>query len=88
MKINLEHEDIQAIAQAIMENLKPILLKTQGDSEQSIILDIQGLAEYLKVSKQWIYERTRTKSIPHLKIEGQLRFNKNDIDEWLKTYKT
>ena len=88
MKMDLEPQDIDAIAQRLAEVLKPILTKNHGSNEGSSIFDIQDLAAYLKVSKQWIYERTRMKTIPHLKIEGQLRFEKRDIDEWLKNFKT
>lgn len=86
MRTELENSDIECIAQRLAEILKPLLLDSQKESDQSAYLDIQGLADYLKVSKQWIYERTRTKAIPHLKKEGLLRFRKSDIDAWLKTY--
>jgi excisionase family DNA binding protein len=41
------------------------------------------LAEYLTVSKQWIYERSHLKEIPHIKKQGLLRFRKREIDKWL-----
>lgn len=85
MKTELELQEIEAIADKVIEKLKPIICS--GDKyEDDIIFDVQGLANYLRVSKAWIYERTHLKEIPHLKIDGQLRFRKKDIDKWLNTY--
>lgn len=56
------------------------------------ILTVMELAELLKMSKSQIYEmtkeRTRTGSmrdhpLPVLKINGNLRFRKIDVDAWL-----
>jgi predicted DNA-binding transcriptional regulator AlpA len=38
------------------------------------------------VSKKWIYERTQLKEIPHIKVNGLLRFRKRDIDKWLNSF--
>jgi excisionase family DNA binding protein len=81
VKTQLEPEDIQAIARAVMESLKP-MLSGNGKHEDETIFDVQGLKDYLKVSRQWIYERTHLKEIPHMKIDGQLRFRKKEIDKW------
>ena len=57
------------------------------------ILTVDELAAWLKMSKGQIYEmtkeRTRTGAmrdnpIPVLKINGNVRFRKSSIDEWLK----
>jgi len=85
MKALLEQEDIEKIAQAVCEMLKPMLSNGKVENADEIF-DIKGLADYLKVSKQWIYERTHLKEIPYLKINGQLRFRKKDIDKWLTAY--
>lgn len=86
MKTLLEQEDIRAIASAVMEMVKPLLSGNGTNKEEDIIFDVAGLTEYLKVSKQWIYERTHLKEIPHLKIDGQLRFRKKDINKWLNSF--
>jgi excisionase family DNA binding protein len=86
MKIEFEPQDIEAIAQRVTEFLKPILANRKDEAE-NVIFDVQGLAEYLKVSPKWIYDRTHLKEIPHYKIRGQLRFRKREIDKWLNTYR-
>ncbi|MFZ5988085.1 MAG: helix-turn-helix domain-containing protein [Bacillota bacterium] len=86
MKIDLEHQDIEPIAQRVIELLKPIL-KDNGKLEQeNIIFDVKGLCSYLKVSDKWVYERTHLKEIPYLKVNGLLRFRKKDIDKWLSSF--
>lgn len=85
MKLELEKSDIESIAQRVIELLRPVL-SSNGKKEQDIIFDVPGLAEYLKVSRKWIYEKTHYKEIPYIKIGGQLRFRKKDIDKWLDEY--
>ena len=79
MKAEFETGDIEAIAQRVVELLRP-LLSSNGKHEDDVIFDVRGLAEYLKVSTKWIYERTQFKEIPFKKIKGLLRFRKKDID--------
>jgi len=86
MKTHLEPDDIQAIAGAVMEMIKPLIAGNGRHEEKDFILDVPGLADYLEVSKQWIYERTHLKEIPHLKIDGQLRFRKKAVDKWLDSF--
>jgi excisionase family DNA binding protein len=85
VRTELEPEDIQAIATAVMELLKPVIADN-SKNENDVTFDVQGLSSYLKVSKQWVYERTHLNEIPLYKIEGHLRFKKSEIDKWLKQY--
>ncbi len=86
MKTELEPQDIEAIAKRLLELLKPILSGNGKGEAEDTIFDVQGLSEYLKVTPKWIYERTHLKEIPHIKIGGQLRFRKRDIDKWLASF--
>lgn len=86
MKSTFEKEDIQAIAQAVMEMLRPHLISVK--SEQETVFDVKGLATYLHVSVTWIYERSRLNEIPKTKPFGVLLFRKKDIDKWLDRYTT
>ncbi len=82
MKVEMETSDIQAIAEKVAELLGPLLserIRLPADD----ILDVAGLAAYLKVRPKWIYERTHLREIPHIKAGGQLRFRKDEIDAWL-----
>ncbi|MHA2131578.1 MAG: helix-turn-helix domain-containing protein [Promethearchaeota archaeon] len=84
MKAELEDLDIEIIAQRIVELLKPHL--NTNCITDDVTFDVQGLSEYLKASKKWIYERTHLKEIPHVKINGLLRFRKRHIERWLNQY--
>lgn len=84
MKITLDPEDIEAIADKVLEKIKPLL--TGQDKEEDTLFDVKGLCSYLHVSEKWVYERTHLKEIPHLKINGLLRFRKSAIDRWLNSY--
>jgi len=86
VELTLPPELVNEIADKVIEKLKPILANRKGEVED-VIFDVQGLAEYLKVSLKWIYERTHLKEIPHLKKDGILRFRKRDIDKWLDSNK-
>lgn len=87
MKIELEQEDIRAIAQAVTEMLKPVLSGNgKHGAEDNTIFDVKGLCNHLHVSDKWIYERTHLKEIPHLKVNGLLRFRKKDIEKWLNSF--
>lgn len=86
MKTQLEQDEISAIARAVTEMLKPVITDSGKHDANDEIFDVQSLADYLRVSQKWIYERTQFKEIPHMKVKGLLRFRKRDIDKWLASY--
>ena len=49
------------------------------------LLTVQDICELLKVSKTYIYWLTHQKKIPHIKMQGHLRFRQSAIDKWLKS---
>jgi excisionase family DNA binding protein len=58
----------------------------------SEILKVEEVAELLKFSKRQVYELTRDRvrsvakhPIPFIKINGNLRFRRVDIMEWIAT---
>ena len=60
----------------------------EGTGQNNEILDIEGIANFLKVEKTWIYERTRCpgpRSLPFFKVGKYLRFRLSDVEAWLKT---
>ncbi|MBF0564030.1 MAG: helix-turn-helix domain-containing protein [Nitrospirae bacterium] len=89
MRTTLEPEDVHAIAETVLERLKPILsTNSKKDIEPDTIFDVKGLCEYLKVTPKWVYERTHLNEIPFTKIGGQLRFRKKSIDKWFNSFET
>lgn len=86
MKSELEPQDIEAIALRVAELLKPLLSGNGRHEAEDTIFDVRGLCDYLHVSDKWVYERTHLKEIPHLKVNGLLRFRKRDMDKWLLSF--
>jgi excisionase family DNA binding protein len=46
-------------------------------------LTVQEAAELLRVPVSWLYERTRTNSIPHVKLGKYLRFDQDELTTWI-----
>lgn len=84
MKIELEPQDIEAITLKVEERLKPFLVSNYNDKADDTIFDVKGIARYLCVKTQWIYENVHNNEIPHYKMGKHLRFRKSKIDEWLQ----
>ena len=51
----------------------------------SNLLDVEELAQYLKLRKQTIYNWLNQRKISGIKIGGVWRFDKREIDKWLKS---
>jgi excisionase family DNA binding protein len=57
---------------------------------QDEILTVNEVAELLKMSREQVYEQTRNRArvrnahpIPAIRINGNLRFRRSDIERWL-----
>lgn len=50
-------------------------------------LTLDELTEYLKLSKSHLYRMTQNGDIPASKIGRQWRFNRDEIDDWMKSKK-
>ncbi len=89
MKTELEPQDIEAIAQRVIEKLKP-MLSDNGKHEDNIVFNKNSLSEYLNVSESTINKLISNKQIPHFKIQqgqsGGVRFSKKDIDRWIQRH--
>lgn len=73
---------VEAIGDHVLKRLLPIL---EGiDKQTDEILDVRGLAAYLKVSEDWIYDQRRQYGIPFIMVGGKLRFRKAEIDRWIE----
>ncbi len=83
MKIELEAADIERIAEKVVEQLTPLFNKSH-DSNHDELMDVQGLADYLKVKRQWVYEKVHKREIPFQKAGKFPRFRKKFVDIWLK----
>ena len=46
-------------------------------------LTVQEAAALLRVPVSWLYERTRTNSVPHVKLGKYLRFDRDELAAWV-----
>lgn len=76
MRTILDQDDVEMIAQRVVEAIRPIL--PAKEDEQAIIFSVEDLAGYLRVSAKWVYDHAH--ELPHFKLGGLLRFRKADID--------
>ncbi|HTY44955.1 MAG TPA: helix-turn-helix domain-containing protein [Patescibacteria group bacterium] len=51
----------------------------------SRLMDIDELADYLRLRKQTIYNWLSQRKISGIKVGGVWRFDRRDIDAWLKS---
>lgn len=49
------------------------------------LMTVQQVAKYLQMSNDKIYDMAQKGELPALKIRQQWRFNKEDIDSWLRS---
>jgi excisionase family DNA binding protein len=49
------------------------------------LLDVDDLARYLKLRKQTIYNWLNQRKITGIKVGGVWRFDKREVDKWLKS---
>lgn len=57
--------------------------------DPSQILTLDELATRLKVSKRWVYEKSRRRCLdplPVIRVGRYLRFNWLDVSEWLRQH--
>ena len=51
------------------------------------LLAIEEAARLLQVKISWLYERTRTNAVPHLKLGKYLRFDEDDLLTWVRQFR-
>jgi len=53
----------------------------------SRLIDIEELADYLKIKKQTIYNWLSDRKISGIKVGGVWRFDRREVAEWLNSKK-
>ncbi|MBF0557094.1 MAG: helix-turn-helix domain-containing protein [Nitrospirae bacterium] len=51
------------------------------------ILTVRDVAEFLKVKEKTLYQWAELGQIPHIKLNGALRFELGDIMKWIDSCK-
>lgn len=50
-------------------------------------LTIEEAADLLRVKVSWLYERTRTKEVPHIKLGKYLRIDRDELEVWVDQFR-
>jgi excisionase family DNA binding protein len=53
-------------------------------SLEQCLRDVSWVAQFLGVSKSWVYQATATGVLPCIRLGATLRFEKGAIEKWLK----
>jgi excisionase family DNA binding protein len=66
------------------EETRPEGVRTSTAEKFDRLLTVQEVCELLNVRKTYVYWLTHRKKIPHIKMQGHLRFRQSAIDEWIR----
>ena len=53
-------------------------------SELGDLLTVEEVAEYLRVPRSWVYERTRCRAIPIRKLGRHVRIPRDELLAWIE----
>lgn len=51
--------------------------------EEADVLDVEGAARLLKMSKDWVYRRSAEGTLPCRKLGSKTRFIRAELEAWL-----
>jgi excisionase family DNA binding protein len=67
----------------LQEILTELRRQNNGGAPVREIMSIAQAAEYLDISEYTLREWTRLRKIPHMKVNGSIRFRKSKLDRWM-----
>ena len=71
-----------------LQNRNPVNKPSNSDRKAlSPLLTIRETAEYLNVSRSWLYREVELKRFPHLRLGKTIRFQLDSINAFLKKQK-
>jgi excisionase family DNA binding protein len=56
---------------------------TSGGPPSDTLWTVADVAEFLKVSRDWVYRRAASKDLPSRKVGSHLRFVRAEVLAWL-----
>jgi len=58
-------------------------MEQRNNNSAARFLTVGELAELLQVPESWIYARTATNDIPHVRVGRYVRFKRSEVFAWL-----
>lgn len=59
-----------------------------GGARVSVLINAAAAAEKLGWTRAGLYKLVARKGLPHIRIDGVLRFDPADLDRWIEVQKT
>lgn len=79
IQADMPNELIDRIVDKVIDRLRPLLSGTPKEADT--ILDVKGLADYLKTTEAWVRDQARSGNIPCFKSGKYWKFHKRQIDK-------
>ena len=80
-EFKIDHRElIEEITRGVVNALRPLIREKASEDN---LFSVKTLAEYLGVTRDWVYKKVQLKEIPYIKKGGLLRFRKLAIDRWI-----
>ena len=77
-----QQETGQALAAAVGQ--RSLAQRLSPETKERALRDVGWVAEFLGVSKSWVYQATASGVLPCIRLGSSLRFEKAAIEGWLK----
>lgn len=56
----------------------------ESKKESARLVTVEEIAEFLQVPASWVYARTASNTIPHVRVGRYVRFRKGEVMQWLQ----
>jgi excisionase family DNA binding protein len=63
------------------------ILAFMQENTRAVLLTIRELSQYLNIKRSTLYAWAAQGKIPHVKIHGVIRFQKEEIDAWVESFR-
>lgn len=70
---------------ATLDNVKPHPYHHSTMTQDTTLMTVEEVAEYLNLTKKAVRRRVERDAIPYRKVGRSIRFHPQELEEWTKT---
>jgi len=82
--MNLEHQTELAMSSQPSIRARPAPQRPNPETSEHALRNVTWVAEFLGVSKSWVYQATANGVLPCIRLGSALRFEKAAIERWIR----
>jgi len=82
--MNLEHQTELAVSSQPSTRVRPAPWRPNPETNEHALRNVAWVAEFLGVSKSWVYQATANGGLPCIRLGSALRFEKTAIERWIR----